>query len=134
MEELVLALRKLEKAYKRLIQALEKYDAQEIDIALDASIQRFEFTFELSWKTIKRFAKYLGFEECNSPRSCIKLAYKLGWISNQEQWLNLLEARNLTSHTYDLNTAWEVYELIKSNHTAFKELINHLHRLIKENS
>jgi len=68
-----------------------------------------------------------GFLACFS----VKLAYRLGWISDQDKWLKLLEARNLTSHTYDFETARRVYNLVKENHTAFAELIKNLERVLR---
>ena len=125
-------LQRLERVYFRLLEVLENYSPDKLDIVLDATVQRFEFTFELSWKAIKKFAEFVGLEGCNSPRSCLKLAYRLGWISDQKRWLNLLEARNLTSHTYDMATAWRVYELVKENHPVFGELIENLKGVLKE--
>jgi len=120
-------LKALEAAYARLKEALE-LPLEENSIVLDAAIQRFEFTFELGWKTIKRFAETLRAGECNSARSCIKLAYKLGWIDDEEKWLSLLQARNLTSHTYSLETALDVYKVVKEAHTSFEKLILSLKR------
>ncbi len=125
MEELRERLESLRRAYERLLQAL-RIDPKETEIAIDATIQRFEFTFELSWKTIRAFAKYLNSGECNSGRSCIKMAFRLGWIEGEETWLDFLEARNLTSHTYDQETAMKVYEIIRQNHRAFESLIGKL--------
>ncbi len=132
MEEAKRKLKNLKRAYFRLLEVLEYYDPHEVDIALDATIQRFEFTFEQAWKAIKKFVQLTGLEECNSPRGCLKLAYRLGWIENQKQWLSLLEARNLTSHTYDVAVAWRVYDLIRKNHRAFESLINKLEEFLKE--
>ena len=115
-------LNSLQRAYERLKEVLA-VDPKENEIALDAAIQRFEFTFELSWKTVKRFAEFFNAGECNSGRSCIKLAYRLGWIDDEEKWLSLLEARNLTSHTYNEGIAWEVYETVRSEHPVFEKLI-----------
>ena len=126
-KELEGVLHNLEKAYSRLKEAL-LIDPEENEIAIDATIQRFEFTFELAWKTIKKFAEFLRAGECVSGRSCIKLAYKLGWIRDEEKWLSLLEARNLTSHTYSEKVAWEVYETVKKEHPVFEELISYLRR------
>ena len=132
MEEARRKLENLKRAYTRLLEVLEFYDPHELDIALDATIQRFEFTFEQAWKAIKKFVQLTGLEECNSPRGCLKLAYRLGWIEDQERWLALLEARNLTSHTYDVAVAWRVYELIKKNHRAFENLIDKLEEMFRE--
>jgi len=64
-------LQRLERAYSHLLEVLENYDPFEVDIALDATVQRFEFTFELAWKAVKKFAEFEGLEGCNSPRSCV---------------------------------------------------------------
>jgi len=124
-------LRTFERTYERLKKVL-LIDPEENEIAIDATIQRFEFTFELAWKTIKKFVEFLGAGECNSGRSCIKLAFKLGWIGDEEKWLSLLEARNLTSHTYSERTAQEVYEAVKNNHTVFERLILSLKRELEK--
>ncbi len=127
VEDLKTRLETLQKAYERLKDALA-LNPEELDIVTDATIQRFEFTFELAWKTIKKFAEFLRAGDCNSGRSCIKLAYKLGWIKNEEDWLSLLETRNLTSHTYNREIAQEVYFLIKDKHSTFQNLILSLER------
>ena len=130
-EELKTRLKTLRDAYNRLKETLAM-NPEETDIVIDATIQRFEFTFELAWKTIKKFAETLGAGECNSGRNCIKLAYRLGWIEDEGMWLSLLEARNLTSHTYNQEIALNVYEMIKSQHTAFKNLILSLEKELSE--
>jgi len=126
MEELRESLKLLESAYSRLKEALAIEEKS--DIVLDATIQRFEFTFELAWKTVQRFARVLGAGDCNSARSCIKLAYRLGWIENEEDWLSFLRARNLTSHTYNREIALSVYETVSEKHRLFQELIDKLSR------
>lgn len=133
MEDLERALEKLERAYRRLLEILE-YSPEEYDFVIDATIQRFEFTFELAWKTVQRFARFMGAGDCAGGRSCIKLAYKLGWITDAERWLELLEARNLTSHTYDDGTAKAVYTTIAKDYTLFGELIKTLKHLLEEYS
>jgi nucleotidyltransferase substrate binding protein (TIGR01987 family) len=117
-----------EHAILRLEAALE-YDPEVLDIALDAVIQRFEFTFERAWKSIRLAAKAVGYD-CKSPRGCLKLAYKMEWIEDEEKWLRLLEARNLTLHTYDQETAMEVYETVKDNFEVFKSLLEELRKKI----
>jgi len=121
-------LENYENAILRLEAAL-RYDPEVLDIALDAVIQRFEFTFELAWKSIRLAAKAVGYE-CESPRGCLKLAYKMEWIEDEEKWLRLLEARNLTSHTYDQETAMDVYEIVKENFEVFQSLLVELRKEI----
>ena len=124
MIEAKLQLENLENATERLKSALE-YDPLELDIVMDAVIQRFEFTFETAWKSVKLAAKAVGYD-CKSPKGCLKLAYRMGWIDDEERWLELLEARNLTSHTYDQETAMDVYETVKENFQVFGSLLREL--------
>ena len=95
----------------RLQAALEK-EADIDDMYLDATIQRFEFCFELAWKLMKAVLEYDGIE-ANSPRSCIREGWKQGLISGAEEWLELMEKRNLSSYTYDEKATWEIYHEVK---------------------
>ena len=78
----------------------------------DAAIQRFEFTFELSWKLMQETNEYLG-KPSSGPKPSIRTAAEKEVIDNPEAWLKFLEARNLTSHTYKLPLAEEVYKRAK---------------------
>jgi len=129
MIEATVQLENFENATKRLKAALE-YDPLELDIVMDAVIQRFEFTFETAWKSVKLAAKAVGYD-CKSPKGCLKLAYRMGWIKDEERWLELLEARNMTSHTYDQETAMDVYETVKENFQVFGSLLRELREEIE---
>ena len=94
-------------ALAKLHAALEK-DIAADELYLDGLIQRFEFCFELSWKLIKAFLAYEGVE-VNSPRSAIRQAFQTELIADADAWLDMLEKRNLSSHTYDMETAQEIY-------------------------
>ena len=124
MIKATIQLENFENATERLKAALE-YDPLELDIVMDAVIRRFEFTFETAWKSVKLAAKAVGYD-CKSPKGCLKLAYRMGWIKDEERWLELLEARNLTSHTYDQETAMDVYETVKENFQVFGSLLREL--------
>ena len=117
-------LENFENATERLKAALE-YDPLELDIVMDAVIRRFEFTFETAWKSVKLAAKAVGYD-CKSPKGCLKLAYRMGWIKDAARWLELLEARNLTPNTYDQETAMDVYETVKENFQVFGSLLREL--------
>ncbi|WP_411678914.1 nucleotidyltransferase substrate binding protein [Clostridium thailandense] len=93
------------------------------DIVIDAVIQRFEFTFELSWKLMKAYLEYEGIEETQSPRSTIKCAYKFGLIEDGDAWIDMMLDRNRTSHVYDEILAVQIYNNIKSHH---KDLLENL--------
>lgn len=60
----------------------------------DSIIKKFEYTFELAWKTIKEYLEKEGYEEINSPRKVLKQAFEINLIKDEEIWSNMLEARN----------------------------------------
>ncbi len=109
-EEVKFSLEKLKKAFKKLDDAI-KEASDELD--RDGVIQRFEFTFEVFWKTIKLFLEYEGYR-CAGPRSCIKESARRGFLKDVETALDMLEDRNKTSHIYDEETAIEIFERIKN--------------------
>lgn len=88
-------------AIDRLKEVIDVYNDEKNQIIVDAMIQRFEFCVELSWKLLKDYLFYQGLGEYNSPRMVIKEAYVQKIIENGELWLDMIEDRNLTSHTYD---------------------------------
>ncbi|MGH1468879.1 MAG: HI0074 family nucleotidyltransferase substrate-binding subunit [Bdellovibrionales bacterium] len=79
-------------------------------------IQTFEFTYEMSWRLLRELLAQQGFEAPSSPRSVFKDAYSAKLINNEEAWLSMILQRNLTTHTYDQNTADEVIKLISSSY------------------
>jgi len=103
-------------ALKRLNEAIEMYKKENNAILLDGTIQRFEFTVELGWKLMKQYLEDEKFGEFNSPKSTVKEAYRVGIIEDGEQWLDMLDDRNLTSHTYDEEVAKEIYRNILTRH------------------
>ncbi len=83
----------------------------ESELIRDATIQRFEFTFEVVWKTLKLYLERQG-HECGGPRPTLKKAFAENLISNTHEadiWLRMLEDRNLTSHAYDAALASRIY-------------------------
>ena len=102
------------KALERLRQALSE-DISKGSIIVDGTIQRFEFTFELAWKLAKAILKYNGID-AETPRLVIKEAYKAKLIKKGDDWIDMLEDRNKTSHIYDETQAQAIYKKIKENH------------------
>lgn len=81
---------------------------------IDGILHRFEFTFELAWKTIKDYLEYLGYiDKIGSPREIIQNGYKQGIIKDGEEWINMMLARNMLAHIYDEATSREIYNKIK---------------------
>jgi len=87
----------------------------------DAAIKRFEFTVELGWKCLQEFLKEQGIQ-CRSPKECLRAAFKLGLVRDDERWLQMIAERNLTVHTYNEQTAEEVYSRLPNYVELFDEL------------
>lgn len=83
-------------------------------------IKRFEFTFELFWKTIKVLLEHEGFG-CAGPRSCIKEGARRGFTADSDALLEMLEDRNKLSHIYDEAVAQAIFERIKGTYVALME-------------
>jgi len=104
------------RALQRLQAALQK-EPDEDELYLDATIQRFEFSFELAWKLMKAVLAYEGIE-VSSPRGSIREGWKQGLIQEAEGWLDMLEKRNLSAHTYNEQTARAIYAAVKGRYHA----------------
>lgn len=119
------ALESLGSALARLGDALAQ---PKTEWTRDAAIQRFEFTCELAWRAVGRFAKDEGIES-GSPRQAIRAAFKLGWIDDDALWLSMLNDRNRTSHTYHEKTAEQIYANLARYHAALSSLVRRLREL-----
>ena len=112
----------LAKATERLQEALNE---EETEIAIDGTLHRFEFTFELAWKTMKDLMEYNGIiESTGSPREVLKNAFQNGIIEDGETWINMMLARNSLSHLYDEETSRKIYKDIKEKYIVLIEKLN----------
>ena len=110
MSDHQLDLSALQKAVQSLVRGIEQ---PKNEYTRDAVIQRFEYTFELCWKMIKRYLKVeAGIDEFNI-KNLFRLAAQHQLISDVEDWFRYHQARNLTTHTYNERTADETYEIAK---------------------
>ena len=100
-------------ALERLKEMME-VPIEENDYVMDATIQRFEFSFELFWKTL-RLLLLDGGIDAGSPKKVLVEAYSLGWLTDEARWLAMLNARNLSTHVYNEQKAHEIYRLIHEN-------------------
>lgn len=99
-------VKNLNKANQRLKEAST---LEPTPIHRDATIQRFEFCFELAWKAIQAYIREEGLE-CRSPRNCFRTAAQLNLIKDPLTWFEYLESRNLIAHTYNEKLANQVYK------------------------
>ena len=98
-------------------------------IIREGFIQRFEITFDLAWKTMNDYLRFLGHIMQPSPRPVIKEAFAAGIIENGEAFINMLIARNEMSHKYDEETFNRVFKRIKDEfYPAFEALRIYLER------
>ena len=97
------------------------------DVYLDLIVKRFEFTYEMSWKAVKRYLEFSGLE-AKSPRAVFKEAYAQQIITDEGIWLDMIEQRNLSSHVYDENEMNEILEKKNIYKDAFCSLRNVLQK------
>jgi nucleotidyltransferase substrate binding protein (TIGR01987 family) len=101
--------------FQKAVSRLEQACAQvENSFIRDSVIQRFEFCWELAWKTLKLHLADLGIEALN-PRDVIRQSVACGLIDDGNLWSEAQRQRNLTSHTYDEALSIEVYAFIRSS-------------------
>lgn len=109
----------LEKALNALGEALRM---QKSSIVRDATIQRFKFCVELSWKTAK---KILG-TNTGGPKPVFREMAQAGLIEDPVFWLEAVDMRNLSSHTYKEELAEKVYAYAKDFHPIAAKLLERL--------
>ena len=104
----------LKKATNKLNEALKE---EVKDLEIDGILHRFEFTFELAWKTMKDCLEDQGIVgKIGSPREIIKEAFAAGLIENGEIWMDMMISRNELSHLYDEEASREIFDDIKEKY------------------
>lgn len=109
-EEIKSLFEQFKKAHLRLREALSIKG--ESDIKRDAVIKRFEFTYELIWKLYKKIARVQKLDYF-SPKASFQFAFKSGLIEDEDLYLEIIDARNKTTHVYSEEEAKEIYNFIK---------------------
>ena len=117
------------KALQRFSEALAEDRSN--PLAIDGSIQRFEFCFELGWKLLKKMLIDIEGVEALSPKKSMKFAYQLGWLEDEQAWLKMLNDRNLTSHTYRENYAEEIYAQLPEHFKLMQQLEAYLKEILR---
>jgi nucleotidyltransferase substrate binding protein (TIGR01987 family) len=112
-----------EKALAQLAEAIENNGENPIDIIKEGIIQRFEFTHELAWKVLKDYLEYEGFQNISGSRTTTREAFNKGLIENGQAWMDMIESRNLTVHTYQEKILQvEFKKIIDSYFSLFNDL------------
>lgn len=127
MDKFQIKLNNYKNALSRLHEALQEAKDNASLIIRDGVIQRFEFTTELAWKTIREYLIANEVSDVNTPKNVMKSAFSADIISDENGWLTILHDRNSTSHIYSEDEANEIYNRIASNHIKlFDELLSKL--------
>jgi len=118
------------KALTKLSQSVEyiqkmNHINSELDVVLDEMIkegliQRFEYTHELAWNLMKDYASFQGNSTIGGSRDATREAFQLQIIENGKVWMDMIGSRNKTSHTYNEDTAEEIYtKILRDYYPAF---------------
>lgn len=118
--EVLFAVERLKRAYKRLSEAVA---IVEDDLDKDGVIQRFEFTVELLWKTLKIMLEYNKIDASGGPKLCVKEAFRYGYITDDEIILDMLDDRNISWHIYDDKASEEIFQRINDVYVKYLEKI-----------
>lgn len=111
-------------ALQRLKEAVNEFNQPEAsDVIRDGVIQRFEFTYELAWKTTKLYLEDSGIVDVNSPKAVIKEAFSQKLITDEKTWLLMLNDRNMTSYMYKKEMAEDIAERISNLYINEFELL-----------
>jgi len=114
-----------QKALTQLTKFIAKSDLNELEE--QGLIQSFEYTHELAWKTLKDFLEHSGNAEIFGSKDTTRLAFKLGLIEDGEGWMLMIQDRNQTSHTYNLETARAIVDHIRQRYfLLFQQLETYL--------
>lgn len=121
------------KALSQLKKFIDKGDLS--DLEAQGLIKAFEYTYELAWNTLKDYLEFGGQTDIHGPRDVIRKAFKLGLIDDGEGWMDMLQSRNLTSHTYREEVAREIAEqIVESYYFLFTHLDKKLDNLYSDKS
>ncbi|HHT9113369.1 MAG: nucleotidyltransferase substrate binding protein [Planctomycetes bacterium] len=129
MERLMLKYKDALKA----LDTLEEILRQPFSIIVrDATIQRFEYTFEALWKFLKEYLKEREGIVSNSPKSCFRETFSLGFITEEEtvKFLEMTDRRNDTSHTYKEEVAQIIYSKIPEYFSEMKGLLKKFQEIL----
>ncbi len=111
-----------QKAFKQLQKFINKAELSELE--MQGLVKAFEYTYELAWTTMKDFLEYRGQVDIYGSRDAIRKGYQLGLIDDGAVWMDMLQSRNKTSHTYNEKTAQEICQaVIEQYYPAFRQFV-----------
>ena len=120
-----------ERGFNLLRSAMEEREPKDFsDLELEGLVQRFEYTFELAWKTLRDYLEHNGLVLVQiTPTAVIKAAFASKVVEDGQVWIDMLKHRNLMSHTYDSAKFQEAVEAIRSRYLA---ALDQVYRLLSK--
>lgn len=119
-----------EAAYRLLEEAMADGGANLSDLEKEGVVQRFEYTYELAWKTLKDYLENSGLVIAPvTPKQVIKEAFAAKLLESGEVWVRMLDHRNLLSHTYDRSVFDTAISAVEDDYLL---AIGELHTRLKE--
>ncbi len=118
--------------YQKALYQLQEFVDEENLSKLEEQglIKAFEYTYELAWNTMKDFYQAQGETGIQGSKDAIRLAFKRGLLRDGVTWMNMVQSRIETSHTYNESTAKKVIAAILNDyHPLFRELEEELKKL-----
>ncbi|HSI91127.1 MAG TPA: nucleotidyltransferase substrate binding protein [Adhaeribacter sp.] len=100
------------KALQQLTNGIETNRDTTVSIIKEGIIQRFEFTHEQAWKVMRDFLQYEGYQNITGSRSATREAFNKDLITDGQTWMDMIESRNRTVHTYNEDILEEEYQKI----------------------
>jgi len=116
----------LEKALKRLEEALNSKIKK--DLKIDLVIKRFEFTFEMFWKFLRRILQDNAAGDVLLSRDVFKKSFEFGLIKDEKIYLEMLDDRNASAHEYNLDKIIIIYTKIKK----YFQMMKKTHQLLQK--
>jgi len=105
------------KALQQLQEAVELNERRELSkLEKQGVIQAFEFTHELAWNVLKDYLQDQGNQNIRGSKDATREAFKVELIGDGEQWMAMIQSRNISSHTYDEQTAEKLVEAIVAHY------------------
>lgn len=104
--------------FSKAFSQLEKFIKHENlnDLEKQGLIKAFEYTYELSWKTLQDLLRDKGYNNIAGPKPVIEQGFQDGYIEDGMGWMRMHKSRNLATHTYDEETAMEIIENIRAEY------------------
>ena len=99
------------------------------DLEKEGLVKRFEYTYELAWKTLQDLLREKGYPDIAGPTPVIQQAFQDGYIKNGKDWMNMKKSREITTHTYDEDA---VNDIVKKIIEVYYDLLNALEIRLEE--